>query len=74
MTMARVVALIVGIHLEQILLLPLPCYGGEKLWDLILLDLGPVTRDDQNAVNDAIWRGTGGGKALGNVAESLRDL
>ena len=74
MTVSRVVALIIGIHLEQILLLPLPCYGGEELWDLILLDLGPVTTDDEHAVNDAVWRGASGSETLGDVVEGLGDL
>ena len=72
--MSGVVALIVRIHLEQILLLPISCYRSEKLWNSILLNLCPVTGNDEHAINDAIWRGTSGSEALGDVVEGLRDL
>lgn len=74
MTMSRVVALIIGIHLEQVLLLPLPCHGGEEVWDFVLLDLLPVTGDDEHAVDDAVWGDTSGGEAVDDVGEGVRHL
>lgn len=74
MAMSRVVALIISIHLEQTFLLPFPCYRSEELWDLILLDLLPVTGDDEHAINDAVWVSVGRSETLDDLVEGLRDL